>query len=67
MPFDDFDRSRQRGLDDHLRRLQRSSDDSERRRKSWDRQNTWEGMGAVEIFLSVVGVIILLIIMASHR
>ncbi|MEZ7124151.1 hypothetical protein ACBR40_02350 [Nonomuraea sp. AD125B] len=70
MPFDDFDRSRQRGLDDHLRRIRQSDDDSRRRRESWDRhvsrQNSSEGMSGVEIVLCVVAVIVLLIIMASR-
>ncbi|MEV5553072.1 hypothetical protein AB0L44_05400 [Nonomuraea wenchangensis] len=70
MPFDDFDRSRQRGLDDHLRRIRQSDDDSRRRRESWDRharrQNSSEGMSGLEIVLCVVAVVILLIIMASR-
>jgi hypothetical protein len=64
MPFDDIDRMRKNQRDyEHQQMVRRMAERSDRGHGS----TSWEDMGAFGVVVSIVGIIALLVIMASHR
>ncbi len=64
MPFDDIDRMRKNQRDyEHQQRVRRMGEKSDKGRTP----PQWEDMGPFGVIVSIVGIIVLLVIMASHR